>query len=203
VFENDKIFIELLKFASKKGLDGATVSELDAWAGQNEFIAGSAANAEQTRDALRQLFLECTNPVENSDVRVLRNEYYFRLIEYNELRESRIAARVASEKALIANDNAVKAIRIAVVAIIVSVLATIFQITTPVTINKTDLDAMVNGTKDAEVQKEVKLDSLQMAQILSAIGYGQSMPKQPPPKATDQGKEISHHELINRYFEEE
>ncbi len=125
------------------------------------------------------------------------------MIEYNELKESRNAARIAGENALNASNNAVKAIRIAVVAIIVGILATIFQITTPATIDKTDLDTLVKSIKDVGDQKEVKLDRLQMAQILSAVGYGQSMPKPPPPKAIDQGKEISHHELINRYFEDE
>jgi len=201
---NDKIFIELLKYGAEKGLKGTDQLEVEQWAAER-YLPDRKSNEAEWNDlqvTLRYLFEECFHETNRTTkgghirIRVLKNEYYFRLIEYQELQESRRAAREASR-------NAWWAIRIAVAAIIVSAVLTYTQLNTPTTINKSDLNALIESNRNTNIQSEVKLDSLQMAQILSAIGYSQPKPNTKKQPATDQGKEVSHHELINKYFEDQ
>ncbi len=192
----DTIFIEVLKYGAGKGLEGVSFEELKRWI----YDRRDAGFSETEHVLLNNLFDECFERAKtgyDTDKLNLKTEYYFRLIEYQELQESRKASREA-------NRNAFIAIGISLLAILASAILTFTQLNTPTRINKSDLTALIESNRDAGIQKEVKLDSLQMAQILSAIGYGQSNPKSTTiPKATDQGGEISIHGLINQYFEEE
>ncbi len=201
---NEKIFIDLLDFGVEKGLKGTDLLEVEEWAKEKYFPdpTGLGEKWIDLRSNLKYLFEECfheTNRIKKGTsicLRVLKNEYYFRLIEYQELQDSRIAAREA-------NRNAFIAIGISIFAIIISAVLTFAQLNTPTIINKPDLNALIKSNRETGVQREVKLDSLQMAQILTAIGYNQSNLKVKRPKVIDQGEEISHYELINKYFEDE
>ncbi|MCP3871893.1 MAG: hypothetical protein GY699_01905 [Desulfobacteraceae bacterium] len=197
---NDKIFIELLKYGAEKGLEGVTADEITNWAIGKGFVNKNPSTPEQKikQKALHRLLNECFNPCsadKGPQAFVLINEYYFRLIEYQELQESRRAAREASR-------NAFMAIGISIFAIIITAFLTYTQLNTPTIINQSNLNALIESNRKANIQSEVKLDSLQMAQILSAIEYSQPKTKAKKLPANDQGKEISQHELINRYFEE-
>lgn len=205
----DSIFIEVLKYGAQKGIEGLTVEELYVWGSEHGYLELDGyldpdvedVDQQIKRFAFKNLFLECfqqsnyAHGAKSKTTYVLKNEYYFRLIEYRELQESRTAARSA-------NKNSMWAIGISVAAIIVSAVLTFAQLNTPTTINKSDLQALINSNAPANVQREVKLDSLQMAQILSAIGYDQSNSRTKKKKAINQGQEVSHHELINQYFED-
>ena len=197
----DSIFIEVLKFGEKKGLEGTDYNELSNWIIKNGFAESADAKKDNKAAILSNLFDECFDYPRGGNKRDkanLKTEYYFRLIEYRELQASRMAARSA-------NRNAMYAIRISIFAIIVSAVLTFTQLNAPVSVNKSDLQALINSNTSANVQREVKLDSLQMAQILSAIGYRQPKPENDRKKSLykDQGKEVSHHQLINKYFEGE
>ncbi len=191
------VFIKLIEYGEEVGLAGTNFNHINSWAVQNDIFSNSG-NKESERLLLRDLYFECFNRGSGSseDLWVLKTEYYFRLIEYRELQESRLAAKSA-------NKNAMWAIGISVAAIIVSAVLTFAQLNTHATINKSDLQAFIDSNRESEVQREVKLDSLQIAQILSAIGYDQSNSRTKKQQATDQGQEVSHHELINKYFEGE
>ncbi len=191
------VFIKLLEYGEEVGLSGTNFDHIHSWAAQNN-IFSSSGNNESELLLLRDLYFECFHNVSGSseDLWVLKTEYYFRLIEYRELQESRIAAKSA-------NRNAFIAVGISVFAIIVSAVLTFAQLKTPATINKSDLNALIKSNRETGVQRAVKLDSLQMAQIISAIGYDQSNSKTKRKQATVQGQEVSHHELINKYFEDE
>jgi len=201
----DIIFIEVLKCGAKKGIEGLTAEELYTWGaeqgyfGPNAYLDPDVQDVDQQlkRFAFKKLFLECfqkSNYAHGAKAKtayVLKNEYYFRFIEYQELQESRAAAKSA-------NRNAMWAIGISVFAIIVSAFLTYTQLNTPASINKSDLQALINSNSSADVQKEVKLDPLQMEQILSAMAQSKSAVKTKNPF---QSNEIKHHELINQYFE--
>lgn len=199
----DTIFIKVLEYGEKAGIEGATDSEFWEWT-KSLGINNNTSDDHETlkAQALNRILDECffksklalaeETPKKTIYKNVLKTEYYFRLIEYRELQQSRAAAKSASKNAFIA-------IMISMVAIIFS----IYVAKQPISINKSDLNALINSNKDTVIQKEVKLDRLQMAQILSAIGYGQSNPKPMRSEAKGKSKEISHHELINQYFEDE
>ncbi len=123
-------------------------------------------------------------------------EARFKLLDYYELQEAQRSAKSA-------NRNAFIAIGISVIAIVISAVFTFTQSNVPITINRSDLNDLINSNREAGVQREVKLDSLQMAQILSAIGFDQSNIKVKKKEATNQGHEASHLELINQYFEDQ
>jgi len=191
----DSIFIEVLKFGEEKGIEGVSFEKLKNWIYDDK----DAGFTDTELVLLKNIFDECFeqskvgNYIEEFN---LKTEYYFRLIEYRELQESREAAKSA-------NRNAMWAICISILAIIISAVLTFNQLNTPVSMNKSDLQALINSNTKADVQREVKIDSLQMAQILSAIGYSQPHRKAEKQKALDQGREVSHHQLINKYFEGE
>ncbi len=191
------VFIKLLEYGEEVGLSGTNFDHIHSWAVQNNIFSNSG-NIESELLLLRDLYFECFNRVSGSseDLWVLKTEYYYRLIEYRELQEGRAAARSA-------NKNAMWAIMISVTAIIISAVLTFTQLRTPTTINKSDLNALIKSNRDSANQKEVKLDSLQMAQILSAIGFDKSNIKVKKDEVTNQGQEASHHELINQYFEDQ
>ena len=199
-----KIFIELLKYGEKKGLSGLTSLELEDWATRNGFIdkTDGDENQKSKKNAIMNLFMECFAPsgcdrkdsnLGSSNIRVLKNEYYFRLIEHQELQASRRAAKSA-------NRNAFVAIGISVAAIIVSAFLTFTHLNTPIRINKSDLTTLINAGKSTPVQPEVKFSSRQMEQILSAIEQINPVKRK---YHTIPSNEIKHHELINRYFENE
>jgi hypothetical protein len=191
------VFIKLLEYGEEVGLSGTNFDHIHSWAVQNNIFSNSG-NIESELLLLRDLYFECFHKGSGSseDLWVLKTEYYFRLIEYRELQESRTAARSA-------NKNAMWAIGISVAAIIVSAVLTFTQLNTPATINKSDLNALIESNRENGIQRTVKLDNVQMAQILSAIGHEQSNSRTKKQQAADQGQEVSHHELINKYFEDE
>ncbi len=123
-------------------------------------------------------------------------EARFKLLDYYELQEAKRAAKAA-------NRNAFIAIAISAFAIVMSAVLTFTQSNTPIPINRSDLNALIKSNREPSVQSEVKLDSLQMAQILSAIRYDKPNTKAKKEETTNQGQEVSHHELINQYFEDQ
>ncbi len=196
----DSIFISVLEYGEKAGLKGITRQDLKNWATEKGFVSGH--NDDIKVGFLMNLFKECFEKVTPLNVGTpkwnLKTEYYFRLIEYRELQESRLSARSA-------NRNAIWAIGLSIFAIIVSGILAFNQLTTSVGMNKSDLQAFIISNTRENRQREVKLDSLQMAQILSAMGYRQAKPENERKSSQnkDQGKEVSHHQLINQYFEDE
>ncbi len=98
--------------------------------------------------------------------------------------------------------------RISLWAIIISIIAISFCLTlgykivaTPVSINDDQLTRIIEAMT-ASHQKEVKIDTLQMAQILSALEYGKKAKPMVRKRFIKPSGEIENHELINRYFEE-
>lgn len=194
----DSIFIKVLEHGEQVGLDGTNETLLRDYIQRKTSINFEDEDHKHKTDSLHRLFLSCFEFFDNGKAgknNILKTEYYFRLIEYRELQESRLAARSA-------NKSAMWAISISIFAIIISAVLTFAQLNTPVSMNTSDLLSLTNSNA---VQREVKLDSLQMAQILLAVGYGQAKPTSDRKVSPDQshGKEVQHHQLINQYFEDE
>jgi hypothetical protein len=94
--KKDSIFIELLKYGERAGLQGTTIPEMLKWAQTNGF---SDSDIVRENSLLFRLYDECFVPGSESrgghGLSVLRNEYFFRLVEYRELEMARKASREA------------------------------------------------------------------------------------------------------------
>lgn len=192
----DAIFIKVLQHGEDAGLEGTNMALLRDYIEKSLSIDFNHQDYNAYLDPLKQLFNECFRPVNEGKNHILKTEYYFRLIEYRELQESRAAAKSA-------NRNAFTAIGVSVSAMVFCAVLAFTQLNTPLTINKSDLKALIDSSRETGIQKEVKLDSLQMAQILTAIQSSQSSSRAKETKIPGQSQEVSHHELINQYFEDE
>jgi hypothetical protein len=191
----DSVFIEVLKYGAEKGVEGGTLENMKKWICDHR----DAELIETEHVLLENIFEECfemSNGGTGGEKYNLKTEYYFKLIEYQELRESNKAAKSASR-------NAFTAIGISVFAMVFIAVFAFTQWNRPITINESDLNALISSNRHSNAQREVKLDSLQMAQILAAMQYSRSNPEPKKQKTIEQGQEVSHHELINQYFEDE
>jgi hypothetical protein len=187
----NSIFIDVLTYGAKRGAAGVSFEELKKRINDNR----DTELTETELALLNNIFKECfASGGSGTEKQNLKTEYYFRLIEYQALKESWKAGKSA-------NRNAFTAIGLAVFAIVLTTFLAFTQWNRPITLSKSDLNALTSSNRHANVQREVKLDSLQMAQILAAVQYRGPEPKNQKPK--EQGQEISHHELINQYFENE
>ena len=203
----NSIFIDVLRYGEQVGLKGTSYGDFQKWAAEKGIInlTSNAAKDALQIDSLKKLFQDCFVSFADTEKGgststipsrcVLKTEYYFRLIEYRERHERTQAANFA-------NRNAMWAIGISLAAVILCTILTLTLIFTPNRMKPSDLTPLINSIA---VQKEVRLDSLQMAQLISAIGYNQYKPKNDRKKSVHQteSQEILHHELINRYFEDE
>ncbi len=192
----DSIFIKVLEHGEEVGLEGTNMSFLKNYIEKRLLIDFTQTDQKHKKIPLEHLLGECFEKFQggkNGKNYILKTEYYFRLVEYRELQEARAAAKSA-------NRNAFIAIGISIFTLVVSAVLTFTQLNIPTTINKSDLQTLINSNA---VQRDVKLDNLQMAQILSVIESRQSKLKPQKPKAIFPSNEVQHHDLINKYFEEE
>lgn len=94
----------------------------------------------------------------NRSLYSLKTEYYFRLVEFQELEESRLASSQA-------NENSTKAIIISMAAIVVTALIGLKQLYTPTTINSNQVNRM--ETKSFPITQ--KIESRQLNQVIDAL----------------------------------
>jgi len=156
------IFIKLLKYGESLGLEKCTIDDALAWARKNNFI--SEEGDSRQKDRFIQLFLECFHgvvPVREEATYVLKNEYYFRLIEYKELKESRIASKSA-------NRNAFIAIGISLTSIVLGVYATWFQLNTEISVDSSQVASIIDASKPPQSQN-VELSSNQLSLVVSEL----------------------------------
>lgn len=134
--------IRLLKYGEEIGLSGTNWDSTCDWAIKNEILPKK--NCE-TAYLFRDLFFECfTNQTGSSlDTWVLKNEYYFRLLEYRELCEARETSRQA-------NRNAWFAIYISVIALLISSLIGYYQINSSININQAQVESIIHAINDFE-----------------------------------------------------
>lgn len=136
--DEKSIFIRLLKFWESKGIDGFSYPEFKEWAKSQPDL-----QSQEARQRVRRLVEECCENLRNyggEEHFVLKSEYYFRLVEFQELAESRLASKSA-------NRNAIGAMVISVLAIAFSIFASYKQLTTEVTINPDQVAQIVKAVR--------------------------------------------------------
>ncbi|HEY0894082.1 MAG TPA: hypothetical protein VGE32_13565, partial [Cellvibrio sp.] len=90
--------------------------------------------------------------------RLLKTEYYFRLIEFRELQETRTASKTA-------NKNSIIALTISVIAILISICTTAIQLNTTTKINADQIKEIVKASRSPNIQK-VTINNDQLLEIL-------------------------------------
>jgi hypothetical protein len=166
------VFIRLLEYGEEIGLTGTDVNKAIEWGIKSNILPGK--NDEEfpaKKEFFKQLFYDCyvrPGGVATNE-RILKTEYYFRLIEYQELQEARKASKSA-------NRNSFIAITVSILAIIISIYMAYSQINSPVSIDQKQIEAITN--------RPLKLDQEQMETIKGWIN--QRQPAKPgPPKKTN------------------
>ena len=194
LFMKNSIFTAVLEHGEDVGLNGTNYSLFHDDIEKKMKIDLTHPDNTHMVNPLNRLFEECFKfygAGKNGQNYILKTEYYIRLTQQRELKESRDAAKSA-------NRNAWLAISISIAAIIISAVLTWTQLNTPLSIKKSDLAALVSSSTPSGVEREVKLNSLQMKQILLSI---EQMSTKNKKVSTIPSNEVEHHELINEYFE--
>lgn len=148
---SEPVFIKLLEFGEIIGLAGTDFDAATEWAVNSGLLppVSDQAHAKQ-KYLLRDLFFEsfALNSGSTEPVWVLKAEYYFRLLEFRELQESRASSQAANRNSLIA-------MGISLIAIIISCVTAYVQVKTPVgiqgavTINESQIKAIIESNKVA------------------------------------------------------
>ncbi|MCG7983494.1 MAG: hypothetical protein JAY90_12205 [Candidatus Thiodiazotropha lotti] len=164
--QEKSIFIRVLRYGAEKGLSGFTLDQYRDWL--------LSLPEVQDKDSIEYnrghtLLEECfyyggyADKEQKLHHYVLKNEYYFRLVEYQELEESRKAARSA-------NRNSTIAISISVLAIVSSVFLSYRQTTAPITISEGQvkyLQELLTTNTEAQI-KQIEKQTSEITQALSS-----------------------------------
>ncbi len=134
-------YIKLLEYGEERGIKGVDFDEVVIWAISNEIIPETGTKEhDSARGALKDIFFECFKRVTDTrnNLHTLKTEYFYRLIEFKELQESRIASTQA-------NRNSFIAISISIVAILIAVIISYIQLTGSVLISPAQIKELVNA----------------------------------------------------------
>jgi uncharacterized protein HemX len=134
--DDKSIFIRLLKYWESKGIDGFSYNEFKEWSTFQDDL-----QSQEARQRARRLVEECCERISHNASEehfVLKSEYYFRLVEFQELTESRLASKSA-------NRNSLVAIVISVLAIAFSVVASYQQQNAEITIKRSQVAELVKA----------------------------------------------------------
>lgn len=156
--DEKSIFIRVLRFGEEVGLQGIGAPEFESWAlNQPEIENRDDPVFFRLLNLRNECFYRNDEPDKDS-IYVLKNEYYFRLVEFQELEDSRKASTQA-------NKNSTKAIIISVSAIALSLIIGAAQLISPITINSDQVDRMETKTPPASQ----KVESEQLNQVIEAL----------------------------------
>jgi hypothetical protein len=146
----ESIFIELLKFGAKHERNGFEKSDWELWA--KSHVAGEDGKAELNK-RISFLLKECFEDYGSPAKFALKTEYYFRLVEFQELEESRKASSDA-------NFHSKIAIGFSVFAIFVGLVIGIIQLNSEINLNPEQVSVM--ATKDFPVTQQVESEQLNL-----------------------------------------
>lgn len=152
---NDDFYIQVLKFAASKAPDGFTQVDYENWA---KDTYGTVS--DDTRLTLKHIRQECfhSSTRNHKPIFSLKSEYYYRLVEFQELEESR---KASSE----ANKNSQVAIGFSILAIATSLIIGAIQLNSRITIDYDQVNRM--ETKKFPITQ--KIESRQLNQVIDAL----------------------------------
>ncbi len=150
------LFIKLLEYGEQIGAEGTDSNKALEWALSTHAIP----DTDVAKRSLSGLFHECFDSVGGGQ-QVLKVEYYFRLIEFRELQESRIASKQA-------NRNSIIAILFSIAAIGISSIIGYQQLTGSVSISSSQIREIVNANSQP-ITGNVTVESTQIEALIDAM----------------------------------
>lgn len=159
----DSIYIKILEYGEQCGIDGASHDCLLDWLEQEGVLENKDNIDLVIKNRITSIFYECFEETMGSEhnTRLLKPEYFYRLIEFRELEESRKASSDANKKSN-------TAITISIVALVVTVVISFIQLTSNITIRPSQIEALVNSNS-APTQQRIVIDDSQLKVITSSI----------------------------------
>ena len=151
----DDFYIQMLKFAASKAPEGFSYDEYEGYAVK---LYGSIN--DKTRATLKQVRTDCFHSLNTGPTPVfsLKAEYYFRLIEFQELKESRKSSSDA-------NKHSKVAIGFSIFAIFIGAVVGILQLNSTIKLDNKQVSIM--ATKDYPATQQV--ESEQLSQVIDAL----------------------------------
>jgi hypothetical protein len=148
------IFVRILELGEKFGVSGINETEIKEWIlSQPEVSCENSKEYQMTRRIFDESFETISRAYGNPNDLFLKNECYFRLIEFRELELSRKASSSANTYSRIA-------IGLSIAAIIGSVFVAYLQIITPTTISSNQLSEVNRVVEVARIENTKKLDEV-------------------------------------------
>lgn len=156
----DSIYIKILEYGENAGIKGLSHDEILEKLKSDSLIEGEIDLVIQNR--ITSIFYECFEKTTGSEhnTRLLKPEYFYRLIEFRELEESRKASKSA-------NRNAFLAIGISVLAIIAGIVSAITQLNSSISINSKQISRLAEASKPPVVQN-VTISKEQLKELVAA-----------------------------------
>ncbi len=151
--EEKIVFIRLLEHGENVGIKGTNRNKSKA------YVYGDNVKLTDDEECLfRDLFEESFHKGvlysdSGKDLRILKTEYYFRLLEYRELKESRTAS-------LSARNFSLWAICVSLAAIVAGFGIGYVQLTTPITINDEQVGRVVEAARSPVSLNQTQLEKL-------------------------------------------
>jgi hypothetical protein len=157
--DEKSIFIRLLRFGAERELQATTLDDFKEWAlSQPDIENDTCGQYQRAKVLFIRCFAKTRQPTVGLAEFVLETEYYFRLIEFQELEESR---KASSE----ANLHSQVAIAFSIVAIAASLIVGAIQLNSTIKIDFDQVSRM--ETKKFPVSQ--KIESEQLSQVISAL----------------------------------
>jgi hypothetical protein len=148
------IFVELLKLGESRGVRGFDSNEFKKWAlSQVEIESENSQSYQNIYRTFKESFDEIDKGYGNPNVFILKNEYYFRLVEFEELRLSREASTSAKKYSIFA-------MSIYVLAILISITASYIQTNSPISIEQNQIGAVklqLESAQNAQQKQQSEL----------------------------------------------
>lgn len=149
------IFIRILELGEERGVSGINEHEFKEWAlAQSDIQSENTSEFVNARVLLKESFYEVDKGHGNPNVFVLKNEYYFRLIEFEELRLSRDASKSAKKYSIVA-------LCLSVLAILSGVYASYQQMNNPVQLDPLQIEKLVDSIETLDKSNAEYLQKLE------------------------------------------
>lgn len=157
----NSIYIKILEYGEDAGINGLSHDEILEKLKSAGLINGEIDLVIENR--ITSIFYECFEKTQGSEhnTRLLKPEYFYRLIEFRELEESRKASSDANTKSNIA-------IFLAIFALVATIVVSYIQQNSSITVNPLQIDQVVKSNLTPENQSVI-LDQKQFGRIINTF----------------------------------
>jgi len=158
------IYIALLEYGEEHGLKGVTLDAVYEWAEETNYLpSADSPECQDAKSLLRDLYFECFERNSNSTKNIwgLKNEFYFRLLEYRELVEARQASSLAKRNSNIATV-------ISVTALVASLFIGYMQLAKPLSLERKQVET-IGASLESQTTSLIRSSAQESAELVNAV----------------------------------